>query len=146
MNFIKNLYEITVGTIYSYITSYYSKPIENNPEELMQDYTIINHDNLSNRDYHYIFINTSNIYNATELMISRLKNDSYFYNKQIKIYLLKSHTLKPLFNNEYIIVNDKNIKKIHEKLKSHRRHLHTFIDAIESFIEFNNLHNYSIFY
>ncbi len=144
MNFIKNLYEITVGTIYSYINSYYSKQIENNSEELMQDYTIINHNNYI--DYHYIFINTSNIYNATELMISRLKDDSYLYNKQIKIYLLKSHTLKPLFNNEYIIANDKNIKKIHEKLKTHRRHLHPFVDAIESFIEFYELHNYSIFY
>ncbi len=79
MNFIKNLYEITVGTISNYITSYYSKPIEKTPEELMQEYTIINQDTKDHCDYHYIFINTSNIYNATELMISRLKDDSYFY-------------------------------------------------------------------
>ncbi len=99
------------------------------------------------KDIHYFFINTQNIYNATELMINRLNNESSNgINRKIKIYLLKSDSIKPLFYNDYIIANSKNIKKIHKKIKTHRRHLHTFVDAIESFIQYNNIINYSIFY
>ncbi len=133
-------------SIYNYckdtLVSYYSKqPDVITKEQLMQEYTF-NPD--FNPDVHYFFINTANIYNATELIINRLNNE-YKY-KLIKIYLLKSHTLTPLFNSNYIIATDKNIKKIHKKLQTHRRHLHTFIDAIDSFIEYNNVHNYSILY
>jgi hypothetical protein len=44
------------------------------------------------------------------------------------------------------LANNKNIQKIHKKLKTHHKHSHTFIDAIDSFIEYNNVRNYSIFY
>ncbi len=92
----------------------------------------------------YMFINTANIYNANELMMKRLYSEE-LNNKYIKIYLLKSDTLDPLFKNE-LIVNNNNIQLIENKMSKRRRHLHTFIDAIDSFIEYNNIRNYHIFY
>ncbi len=143
MNFIYNIYNYFTDKFYSYYDQGSKKEPEiiKKTEELYPlreyDFTIINHET------HNFFINTTNIYNATELLMNKLYNE--FYNKPIKIYLLKNDTLKPLFYNN-ILATDKNIKKIHKKLKKQRRHLHTFVDAIDSFIEYNNIHNYSIFY
>ena len=92
---------------------------------------------------YYIFINTANIYNASKLMLKNLYNN--YNNKYIKIYLLKSHKLEPLFYNS-MKVNESNLKLIKKKLLSKRRHLYTFIDAIYSFIEYNNVKNYQIYY
>ena len=112
-----------------------TQPIEpNEPNELIETA-----DNIT-----YIFINTANIYNATDMMLNKLSMDNY-NNKYIKIYLLKSHTLEPLFKNS-VKVNQNNLKLIKNKMSKRRRHLHTFIDAIESFIEYNNIKNYNIYY
>ena len=92
---------------------------------------------------YYIFINTANIYNASKLMLKNLYNN--YNNKYIKIYLLKSHKLEPLFYNS-MKVNELNLKLIKKKLLSKRRHLYTFIEAIHSFIEYNNVKNYQIYY
>jgi hypothetical protein len=92
----------------------------------------------------YIFINTANIYNASKLMFKKLKNEEY-NNKYIKIYLLKSHKLEPLFKKP-LIVNKYNLELIKIRLSKSRRHLHTLIEAIDSFIEYNNIKNYSIYY
>ncbi len=91
----------------------------------------------------YVFINRANN-NSSKLMLKKLKTDEY-NNKYIKIYLLKSDTLVPLFKNK-MIVNNYNLKLIKNKLSKKRLHLHTFIDAIDSFIEYNNIKNYHIFY
>jgi hypothetical protein len=88
---------------------------------------------------HYFFINTANIYNATELLLNKLNEMD---NKQIKIYLLKSHTLEQLCDK--LTVNNFNIEWIKSKLSNQRRHLHTMIDAIDSYIEYNNIQNYTI--
>ena len=88
---------------------------------------------------HYFFINTANIYNATELLLNKLNEMD---NKQIKIYLLKSHTLEQLCDK--LTVNNFNIEWIKSKLSNQRRHLHTMIDAIYSYIEYNNIQNYTI--
>ena len=133
MNFIKSIY------------NYFTNILFKEPEhiETTEEYTIINH--VYEADIiHYFFINTANIYNASELMIERLYNQ--FYNKPIKIYLLKTDNIKPLFYNDYILANDRNIKKISKSINKHRRHLHTFVDAIDSFIEYNSIRKYSIFY
>ncbi len=159
MNFISNIF----GYLYNI---FYDKPNNDINDDI---YTIVEQNNQHqeynpkneisteiktelNSDYEskkinettYIFINTANIYNASKLMINNLYNSDYA-NKYIKIYLLKSHVLEPLFKNE-IIVNNYNIDYIEYKLSKKRRHLHTFIDAIESFIEFNNIRNYHIYY
>ena len=76
-------------------------------------------------------------------MLNNLYNN--YNNKYIKIYLLKSHKLKPLFYSP-VKVNELNVELIKKKLLSKRRHLHTFIDAIDSFIEYNNIKNYQIYY
>ena len=76
-------------------------------------------------------------------MLKNLYNN--YNNKYIKIYLLKSHKLEPLFYNS-MKVNESNLKLIKKKLLSKRRHLYTFIDAIHSFIEYNNVKNYQIYY
>jgi hypothetical protein len=133
MNFIYNIY----GFVKDKLLSLYSKQEINTQDN-------DDHYNDYHYDYHYFFINTANIYNASELMINELPA---YINRNIKIYLLKSHKLEPLFKNDYIVVTDKNIKKINHKLTHHRRHLHTFVDAIDSFIEYNkNIKNYSIYY
>ncbi len=144
MNFIYNIQTFCVNFIKDKLYYFYSnKELKEN--DLSKDTKVPEIEIKENNNIHYFFINTQNIYNATELMINKLNNES---NKsiKIKIYLLKSHTLEPLFYNDYIIATNKNIKKIHKKLKTHRMHLHTFVDAIDSLIEYNNLHNYSIFY
>jgi hypothetical protein len=92
----------------------------------------------------YIFINTANIYNASKLMFKKLKTEEY-NNKYIKIYLLKSHTLEPLFKKP-LKVSKYNLELIKIRLSKSRRHLHTLIEAIDSFIEYNNIINYSIYY
>jgi hypothetical protein len=142
MDFIYNIKTFCVNFIKDNLFSFYSNT-ELNPE--LNDLSLKSKEieDIHYNEIHYFFINTANIYNATKLMIDKLNNS--YKNKPIKIYLLKSDTLKPLFYNN-IIATDKNIKKIHKKLKTHRIHLHTFVDAIDSFIEYNNLHNYSIFY
>ncbi len=97
-----------------------------------------------NNDIIYIFINTANIYNASEMMLNNL--DKY-NNKYIRIYLLKFHTLEPLFKDLYSLkINEENISYIKYELSKKRRHLHTFIDAIDSFIEYNKIKNYHIYY
>ena len=40
--------------------------------------------------------------------------------------------------------NNFNIEWIKSKLSNQRRHLHTMIDAIDSYIEYNNIQNYTI--
>ncbi len=97
-----------------------------------------------NTEFYHFFINTANIYNATKLLINKLNQPEY-KNKSIKIYLLKSDTIEPLLNY-YVEVNEEMIKFIKYKLSKKRRHLHTMVDAIDSFIEYNNITNYSIFY
>ena len=92
----------------------------------------------------YIFINTANIYNASKLMLTKIKTEEY-NNKYIKIYLLKSHTLEPLFKKP-LLVSKYNIELIKSRLSKSRRHLHTLIEAINSFIEYNNIKNYNIYY
>jgi NhaP-type Na+/H+ and K+/H+ antiporter len=131
MNYISNLF------------NYFSNKIQsifiNNTNININIPTIITNDDIT-----YLFINTANIYNATEMMFNDLQKDHY-NNKYIKIYLLKSHILEPLFYFQ-LKVNDENIDYIKYELSKQRRYLHTFIDAIESHIEFNNIKNYTIFY
>ena len=131
MNYISNLF--------GYFTSFI-KPIEIiEPIEPLEPIEIIE----PIEPIYYIFINTANIYNASKLMLKNLYNNHN--NKYIKIYLLKSHKLEPLFYNS-MKVNESNLKLIKRKLLSKRRHLYTFIDAIHSFIEYNNVKNYQIYY
>jgi hypothetical protein len=92
----------------------------------------------------YIFINTANIYNGSKLMLTKLKTEEY-KNKYILIYLLKSDTIEPLFKKP-LVVNKYNIELIKSRLSKSRRHLHTLIEAIDSFIEYNNIKNYTIYY
>jgi hypothetical protein len=101
-----------------------------------------------NDDIIYVFINTANIYNASEMMFNNLQNNIDKYNnKYIRIYLLKSHKLEPLFKDLYLLkINDENLSYIKYELSKKRRHLHTFIDAIDSFIEYNKIKNYQIYY
>ena len=122
MNFIYNIYNYCKDTLTSFFK--YKEPI------VLDD------------DIHYFFINTANIHNAKKLLLNRL-ND--FHYKKIKIYLLKSHTLKPMYDY-YMFINDISIKHIKRKLKTQKLHLHTFCDAIDSFIEYNKIKNYTIFY
>ena len=129
MNFISN--------IFSYIKEYfYTTKISGDNDE-QNSFIIVD------EEYpHYFFINTENIFNATELLLDRLKT---MEGETIKIYLLKSHTLEPL--SDILIVNNYNIEWIKNKLSKQRRHLHTMVDAIDSFIEYNeNNFNYTIFY
>jgi hypothetical protein len=137
MNFISNLYNYIADKINYF---YNTNKIETNNDKSKN----CNQLDIEINNIIYIYINTANIYNATELMLKRLKTDE-LNNKYIKIYLLKSHTLKPLFNNE-LKVNNKNLRLIEKKLAKKRRHLHTFIDAIDSHIEYNNIRNYNIYY
>jgi hypothetical protein len=131
MNFISNLFNY----FYEKIQSIYTlDKVKNN-----SNFNILLNDNIT-----YLFINTANIHNASEMIFNDLKKGHY-NNKYIKIYLLKSHTLKPLFYSA-LKVNDENINYIKYELLKQRRHLHTFIDALESHIEFNNIKNYTIYY
>ncbi len=147
MNFISNIFGFFYNIFYNHNID---EPITDDPvivepitNEPITNEPIIN--NVKPVNYIiYIFINTANIYNATQLMLNRLKTDDY-NNKYIKIYLLKSHTLEPLFNGK-LIINNNNLDLIERKLSKKRRHLHTFIDAIDSFIEYNNIKNYNIYY
>lgn len=110
--------------------------------------TNTNINNNINDDIIYVFINTANIYNASEMMFNNLQNNIDKYNnKYIRIYLLKSHTLEPLFKDLYLLkINEENLSYIKYELSKKRRHLHTFIDAIDSFIEYNKIKNYLIYY
>lgn len=153
MNYISNVF----GYFYSYFKPIESiEPIE--PIELIEPIEVIEQiepiepiepmvkeDIIieEKEEIYYIFINTANIYNASKLMLNNLYNN--YNNKYIKIYLLKSHKLEPLFYNS-VKVNELNIELIKRKLLSKRMHLHTFIDAIHSFIEYNNVKNYQIYY
>ena len=128
MNYISNIFE--------YLYSFW-KPT--NPTIAMNNDLIIK----ESKKIYYIFINTANIYNASELMLNDLSNN--YNNKYIQIYLLKSHKLEPLFFNS-VKVNQLNVELIKKKILSKRMHLHTFIDAIDSFIEYNNIKNYHIYY
>ncbi len=128
MNFIYNIY----GFIKNKIFSLYSQ--DNKTIEQLEP------------NIHYFFINTANLKRNQKLLIDKLTKDNEFTNKPIKIYLLKSHTIKPLFKNEFILATSNNIKKINEKINTHNIHLHTFVDAIHTFIEYNNINNYTIFY
>jgi hypothetical protein len=76
-------------------------------------------------------------------MFDKFKTNEY-NNKSVSIYLLKSHNIELLCDK--IIINDDNLEYIKHKLSKKRRHLHTFIDAIYSFIEYNNIKNYHIYY
>jgi hypothetical protein len=99
---------------------------------------------LFDEDIVYIFINTTNIHNASELFMNNIE-EKCFDNKYIKIYLLKTHTLKSLYKN-VLQITDENIDFIKYDLSNEKKHLHTFTDAIQSHIEFNNIKNYHIYY
>ena len=105
----------------------------NNTDNHQIDNNQINY--ISNQNnYIYIFINTANIYEATEMMLERLNE---YNNRIVIIYLLKSHSLELLFDK--IIINDENIEIIKRRMSTKRRHLHTLVDAIDSFIEYNKI-------
>ncbi len=129
MNFIYNIFSYIKNTV-SYYTS------NNN---LIEDN--IDKPNIDDSKIIYFFINTSNIINASKILLNRL-NDYKGY--KIKIYLLKSHTLEPLC--DALVINDDNINLIEYKLSKKREHLKTLVEAIDSFIEYNNIRNYHIFY
>lgn len=129
-----------ISNMFSFIYNMFSnKTIVN--EKISDELVIV--EPIKNNEIYYMFINTANIYSAKELMFEKIKTD--YNNKYIKIYLLKSLTLKPLFKKE-LLVNKENLQLIKIKMYKRRRHLHTFIDAIDSFIEFHNIRNYHIFY
>ena len=126
-----------VSNIFNYVKSFFYTPKISEDNDNQDSFIIVDEKNP-----HYFFINTANIYNATELLLDRLKT---MEGESIKIYLLKSHTLEPL--SDILIVNNYNIEWIKNKLLKQRRHLHTMVDAIDSFIEYNeNYFNYTIFY
>lgn len=134
-----------ISNVFSYIYSVFQTPTQINH---VNNTDIIDEQPLptildENEVYH-IFINTANIYNASYDMLTKL-NNNYDNDKYIKIYLLKSHTLEPLFKTP-IKINDNNLKLIKQKISTKRRHLHTCIESINSFIEYNNIKNYSIYY
>jgi hypothetical protein len=134
-----------ISSLFNYIKAKFINPIDNNqieiPTENKNDNQINNQIDI-NQNY-YIFINTANIYQASDLMFDKLKTNEY-NNKSVSIYLLKSHNFELLCDK--IIINDDNLEYIKHKLSKKRRHLHTFIDAIYSFIEYNNIKNYHIYY
>jgi hypothetical protein len=134
MNFISNIFSYVKET-YNY---FYAPKNEIEDDDDDDEPFVV--DNIET--IYYFFINTANIYNASELLLDTLNK---YKGEQIKIYLLKSHTLEQLFENT-LIVNNYNIEWIQNKLSKQRRHLHTMIDAIDSFIEYNNIRNYHIFY
>ncbi len=144
MNFISNIFNNSINFFVEKIHFFYNTE-KKIIEEPYDEPVIVNHNNDSHNDSHinYFFINTANIYKASDILIEKLR--AGYNNKYIKIYLLKSDTLKPLFKNT-VKLNDSNINKIKYKLSTHRRHLHTFIDAIDSYIEYNNIRNYTIIY
>jgi hypothetical protein len=154
MNFIANIFSYIKDSL-----SYFYAPkdeIEDNEYTIIEP--IINDTPIE--PIYYFFINTANIYKASHLLLTRLneykgeKIKIYllkshtlepYKGEKIKIYLLKSHTLEPLFRGT-IVVNDNYIERIGNKLFKKRRHLRTYIDAIDSFVEYNNIKNYHIFY
>jgi hypothetical protein len=169
MNYISNVFSYIYSVFYkqndlhqSFVEPSLDEPIIDKPiidktiidkpiiDEPIIDEPIIEPTNMkpkikdSNKDFFCIFINTANIYNASKLMLTKLKTDEY-NNKYIKIYLLKSDTLEPLFKNP-LKVNKYNIELIKSRLCKCRRHLHTLIEAIDSFVEYNNIKNYHVFY
>jgi hypothetical protein len=139
MNFIANIFSYIKDSL-----SYFYAPkdeIEDNEYTIIEP--IINNPiNKPIEPIYYFFINTANIYKASHLLLTRLNE---YKGEKIKIYLLKSHTLEPLFRGT-IVVNDNYIERIGNKLFKKRRHLRTYIDAIDSFVEYNNIKNYHIFY
>ena len=130
MNFISNIFSYFKET-YNYFYA---------PKNEIEDDEPCVVDNIET--IYYFFINTANIYKASHLLLTRLNE---YKGEKIKIYLLKSHTLEPLFRGT-IVVNDNYIERIGNKLFKKRRHLRTYIDAIDSFVEYNNIKNYHIFY
>jgi hypothetical protein len=142
MNFVSNLFNY----FYNKVTTFKVKTVtvqsfypQNNINNIDPKGHI-----LFDEDILYIFINTANIHNASELFMNDLE-EKCFDNKYIKIYLLKSNTLEPLY--KYLLeITDETIDYIKTDLSNQRKHLHTFIDAIQSHIEFNNIKNYHIYY
>jgi hypothetical protein len=136
MNYISNIFE--------YFNNFWKQTKSINSINTIESTIEINNDLIIEpKKIYYIFINTENIYNASKLMLNNLYKN--YNNKYIKIYLLKSHKLDPLFYNS-VKINELNVELIKTKLLSKHRHLHTMIDAIDSFIEFNNIKNYQIYY
>jgi hypothetical protein len=135
MNFVSNLFNYFYNKVKTLtVQSFYPQNNNNN-----------NNINISfDEDIIFIFINTANIHNAIELFMHDLE-EKCFDNKYIKIYLLKSHILEPLYKN-LLEITDENIDCIKNKLSNEKKHLHTFTDAIQSHIEFNNIKNYHIYY
>ncbi len=138
MNFFSNLFNYIYNKVKNFtIQSFYTQNnINNNIDPSIHI--------LFDEDIVYIFINTANIHNASELLMNDLE-EKCFDNKYIKIYLLKSHTLEPLYKYSLEITNE-NIDCIKTNLSNQKKHLHTFTDAIQSHIEFNNIKNYHIYY
>ncbi len=133
-----------ISNFLSYIKGFFIS----NKEDILDENININNNiiftqpTIIDEEIYYFFINTANIFNASKLLVKRLTE---YKDKTIKIYLLKSDTLEPLFKNS-IVVDDNKIDLIEYQLSKHRRHLHTMVDAIDSFIEYNKVKNYSIFY
>ena len=136
MDYISNLLSYMKGFFISNKEDIIDEPILNIIDDIISQPTI------TNEEVYYFFINTANIFNASKLLVKRL---SEYKDKTIKIYLLKSDTLEPLFKNS-VIVDDNKIDRIEYQLSKHRRHLHTMVDAIDSFIEYNKIKYYTIFY
>ena len=139
MNFISNLFNYVYNKIITFkVKTFYPQNNINNNDPL-------GHINiLFDEDIVYIFINTANIHNAYELFMNDIE-EKCFDNKYIKIYLLKSHTLEPLY--KYLLeITEETVDYIKTDLSNQKKHLHTFTDAIQSHIEFNNIKNYHIYY
>ena len=136
MDYISNLLSYMKGFFISNKEDIIDEPILNIIDDIISQPTI------TNEEVYYFFINTANIFNASKLLVKRLTE---YKDKTIKIYLLKSDTLEPLFKNS-VIVDDNKIDRIEYQLSKHRRHLHTMVDAIDSFIEYNKIKYYTIFY
>uniref|UniRef100_A0A6C0HX34 Uncharacterized protein n=1 Tax=viral metagenome TaxID=1070528 RepID=A0A6C0HX34_9ZZZZ len=136
MDYISNLLSYMKGFFISNKEDIIEEPIINIIDN------ITSHPTITNEEVYYFFINTANIFNASKLLVKRLTE---YKDKTIKIYLLKSDILEPLFKNS-VIVDDNKIDRIEYQLSKHRRHLHTMVDAIDSFIEYNKIKYYTIFY
>ena len=148
MNFVSNLFNYIYNKVITFkvntfkIQSFY--PVNNHIVATQQIVPKGHINILFDEDIIYIFINTTNIHNASELFMNDIE-EKCFDNKYIKIYLLKSHTLEPLY--KYLLeITEDTIEYIKTDLSNQKKHLHTFTDAIQSHIEFNNIKNYHIYY
>ncbi len=131
-----------ISNFFSYIKGFFISNEEEITDNIINNNIFTQPKITDEEQVHYFFINTANIFNASTTLVKRL---SEFKDKTIKIYLLKSDTLEQLFKNS-IVVDDNKIDRIEYELSKHCKHLHTMVEAIDSFIEYNKIKNYTIFY